>query len=152
MIQVFDRLYAGGESGCFEGAERWAVVHACRHPCFRRAARRLGAREEVRVLEEGANLYLDLIDAPARYFEVSLLEAFLGFAARHWERGSALMVHCNQGVSRAPSLAMLFLAKGLDRLPAGSYDEAREGFAELWPDYAPSEGIRSFLRDHWAAL
>ena len=153
MRQIYERLYTGDLAACFEGAASWAVVHACRHPCFLRAVRRLGASSEsLTHLEDGPNLYLDLVDGPARCFSTSHFEAFLSFAGRHWSRGAGLLIHCNQGASRAPSLAMLFLAKHLEALPTGSYDEASAAFCQLLPGFSPGAGIRSFLREHWERL
>jgi hypothetical protein len=153
MRRVYERLYTGGQEDCFEGAARWAVVHACRHPCFRRAAGRLGVTSESQAhLEDGMNLYLDLIDAPARYFSTPPFEAFLSFAGRHWGRGAGLLIHCNQGVSRGPSLAMLFLARYSTVLPAGPYEEASAAFSRLLPGYSPGAGMRSFLGEQWENL
>lgn len=153
MRKIYERLYTGGLADCFEGAASWAVVHACRHPCFRRAARRMRVESESRThLEDGPNLYLDLIDAPAQYFSPPPIEAFLSFAGRHWSRGSGLLIHCNQGLSRGPSLALLFLAQRSTALPSGSYDEASAAFSRLLPGYSPGAGIRAFLREHWERL
>lgn len=150
MRKIYERLYTGDLADCFEGAASWAVVHACRQPCFRRAARRLGvASDGLTHLEDGPNLYLDLIDGPARYFSTPPLEAFLSFAGRHWSRGSGLLIHCNRGTSRGPSLALLFLAQGSTALPSGSFDEASAAFSRWVPEYSPGDGIRSFLRENW---
>jgi hypothetical protein len=150
MRKIYERLYTGNLADCFEGAASWSVVHACRHPCFLRAARRLGvSSESLAHLEDGPNLYLDLIDAPARYFSTPPFEAFLSFAGRHWSRGTGLLIHCNQGISRGPSLALLFLAQSSTALPSGSYDEASAAFSRLLPEYSPGQGVGSFLREHW---
>ena len=99
------------------------------------------------------NLYLNLVDGPARYLSTSPFEAFLSFAGRHWSQGCGLLIHCNQGVSRGPSLAMLFLARHSTILPSGSYDEACVVFSSrLLPGYSPGDGIQSFLREHWETL
>jgi hypothetical protein len=153
MRKVYDRLYTGRQPDCFEGAARWAVVHACREPCFLRARRRTrSADESSRSIEEGQNLYLDLTDGPAGQFSTDPFEAFLAFAFRHWEGGAGLLIHCNLGISRAPSLALLFLAKRLDALPGFSYGAASSAFCNLMPGYSPGEGIRSFLREQWSRL
>ncbi len=154
MRKIHERLYTGGLGDCFAGAERWAVVHACRHPCHRRAARRLGAfgQEVPWSLEEDQNLYLDLVDGPESCFSTAPLEAFLDFADRHWGSGLGLLIHCNQGRSRGPSLALLFLAKRAGELPTGSYAEAGAAFSRLDPDWSPGDGIRSFLHECWHRL
>lgn len=136
-----------------EGGDGWAVVHACRHPCYRTAAARLAdAEARDSALVYGANLYLDLIDPPLPLFDLAPFVAFLDFAGRHWQRGEHLLIHCNLGSSRAPSLAVLFLAKGLGALPVATYELAAEAFRRLLPGYAPAAGIRSFLSARWHEL
>lgn len=153
MRKLYDRLYTGRQADCFEGAARWAVVHACREPCFERAARRMRPADATSpILEEGQNLYLNLIDSPDARLSPDPFETFLAFAFRHWQDGTGLLIHCNLGISRAPSLALLFLAKRLNALPASSYGEASAAFSKLMPGYSPGEAIRSFLREHWERL
>jgi predicted protein tyrosine phosphatase len=151
MREVHDRLYVGGADDCFEGGAGWVVVHACRHPCHRLAVARLGL-EERQVVEEGSDLFLDLVDAPVPPPSSAPFTAFLAFAAASWRRGEHLLVHCNQGLSRAPGLALLLLARRLGALPAGSYDEAAGAFSALYPAYSPGRGIRSFLDRRWHDL
>lgn len=153
MRRICERLYTGAIEDCFEGAGEWAVVHACRHPCYRAAVQRLGlGGGSPACLEADRNLYLDLIDAPARHFSTPPLEAFLSFASRHWEGGAAILIHCNQGMSRSPSLAMLLLAKRLGTIPGASYEAASAAFSKLLPCYFPGEGIRAFLSQGWHRL
>ncbi len=55
------------------------------------------------------------------------------------------MVHCNQGRSRSPTIAMLVLAKSL---PA-KFEDAEDAFREIYPDYDPANGMREFARMNW---
>lgn len=153
MERVHERLYTGGIEHCFEGTGGWAVVHACRHPCYRRAAGCAGISPPFPShLQDGANLYLDLVDAPMPLWTAEPFIAALRFAARHWDRGARLLFHCNQGISRGPALAMLFLAKRLGALPDSSFEAAAGVFERILPGYAPAGGIRSFLERHWDEL
>lgn len=152
MERLHERIYVGGGEDCFEAAEGWAVVHACRHPCFRRALARRRGSGALCYLEEGADLYLDLVDSPQPASTVEPFEAFLDFTARHWKGGSRLLIHCNRGRSRSPSLALLSLAKSLEVIAAGSYAQACRDFLEIYPRYAPGEGMRTFLHRHWRQL
>ena len=63
-----------------------------------------------------------------------------------------LLVRCNQGGSRAPSLALLFLAKCRAALSNDSYLEARSEFEKLYPGYKPGPGIQAYLRSKWHKL
>jgi hypothetical protein len=160
--ELVPRLFTGGGDDCFEGVAGWAVVHACRHPCHRWAHRitpslprplslpsaAVGGRAAI---ERGRDLFLDLIDPPVPLFEPATFTAFLDFAGRAWAAGARLLVHCNRGRSRSPSLALLFLAR-LGVISGGSYAAAARDFAALCPDYAPGEGIRRFLAERWQEL
>ena len=62
------------------------------------------------MLEEANDLYLNIIDPPGPLFMPPLFTSFLEFAVRNWEEGKNILIHCNQGESRAPSMGLLFLA------------------------------------------
>jgi predicted protein tyrosine phosphatase len=89
-------------------------------------------------------------------FRVESFRHFRDFAVSQYVHGhQALLIHCNRGESRAPMLALLFLAKDLHVLPDDSYAEALEAFAPLaehLPRYAVGLGLQQFLDEHWAEL
>jgi predicted protein tyrosine phosphatase len=77
--------------------------------------------------------------------------AFLAFVDKHIAHRKVI-VHCNRGKSRAPSLAMLYMAKRLQVLPgADSYAGVAEAFRTSHP-YQPSRGISMWLARHWAMI
>jgi predicted protein tyrosine phosphatase len=106
--------------------------------------------------EDIYNLYLNLIDPPTPLFRVESFRHFRDFAAHTYvDGGHDLLIHCNQGESRAPSLALLLLAKDLHVLPDDSYTAAVEAFAPLaerLPRYAVGQGLQQFLAEHWSEL
>jgi predicted protein tyrosine phosphatase len=64
-----------------------------------------------------------------------------------------VIIHCNKGESRAPSLALLYLAKRTPMLPSESYPTAAEAFrTKLCPEYQPGRGIEIWLSEHWNEL
>ncbi|MCK4409715.1 MAG: hypothetical protein KAW67_06490 [Candidatus Eisenbacteria sp.] len=156
MREVHERLHIGTEHDCFTQREGWAVVHACKSPCHQRAVGYRGnlskSHRHYLVLERGNNLYLNMIDPPAPLFKMPLFHAFLQFAGRHWDEGDDLLIHCNLGMSRAPSLALVFLAKHTRAITDDSYATAAEEFAHKVGGYHPSEGIRKYLARHWDEL
>ena len=153
MKEVHERLHVGSEWDCFHAREGWAVVHACKFPCHRRAVgyRKAPPKSSPYYLfrEIDDNLYLNMIDASAKYFSHTIFETPLDFIDLHWNDGMNILVHCNKGGSRAPSIVLLFLAKRIGVIDASSYDGARQDFLKVYPQYNPSQGIRSYLRKHW---
>ena len=153
MYEVHTRLFIGTEVDCRLGDDTWAVVHACKSPCHQKAVGYRGSLPPTHpnrlVLERGNDLYLNMIDPPQPLFMPPLFTGFLEFGSRHWDAGRTLLVHCNLGESRAPSLAMLFLAKHLHVIGGSDFDTARTDFLVIFTRYAPGLGIQIYLREHW---
>ncbi len=153
MIEVADRIFVGAEIDCRTGDEEWAIIHACKSPCHQRE---VGYRRSLPsshpnylVLERDHNLYLNLIDPPKPLFMSPSFTAFLDFTGRKWDEGKKILIHCNQGESRAPSLAMMFLAKHTGQISNDSFERATEEFQPLYPNYQPGLGIQIYLGENW---
>jgi hypothetical protein len=102
----------------------------------------------------GKRLYLNLIDSPEpKYVNPAMIDFTLRFIAERLaaltpESPEQVLIHCNQGRSRAPTIAMLHLAPQLPE----NFEEAEAAFREIYPDYEPSEGMRGFARIHWRRI
>ena len=153
MIEIRDGLFVGSERDCRTGNDQWAVVHACKSPCHQTAVGYSGSLPKSHpnylVLEEGTDLYLNLVDPPIPLFMPESFESFFRFARKQLDAGRNILIHCNQGESRAPSLALLILAKLTGEISDDSYDAARFDFESLFSDYRPGRGIQQYLREHW---
>jgi len=156
MIKIREGLYVGNQHDCRNGDDDWAVVHACKSPCHQTA---VGYRKSLSkdhpnylVLEQGADLYLNLVDPPTPLFRAASFTSFLRFAQAQMQAGRKLLIHCNQGESRAPSLAMLFLAKITGEISNESYASARTDFETIFSGYLPGLGIQKYLSRHWSDL
>jgi hypothetical protein len=156
MVEVHERVYIGGEALCRDGAADIAVVHACKTPCHQRAVGYRGSlpntHQNYLVMRRPFDLFLNMIDPPQPLFKLPVFTEFLLFAAEHWDAGRSLAIHCNQGESRAPSLALVFLAKHLRVLPDDSFAGAAGAFRIRYSAYRPGAGIQRFLADNWTAL
>jgi hypothetical protein len=153
MRKVYDRLFVGSIGDCSDHKDGWAIVHACKSPCHQKAVGYQGSlpshHPHYLVLERPDNLYLNMIDPAGPLFMPPLFSEFLRFARLHWEAGKNLLIHCNRGDSRAPSLALLFLSKVVGVLPAEGYWEAWQEFFKLYPNYLPGQGIQIYLNKNW---
>lgn len=156
MQEVYDRVFVTDATSCLMGSHDVAVVHACKSPCHQGAVGYRGKLPESHpnylVLERGLDLYLNIIDPPVPLFKPVLFSSFLGFSKKHWDNGRRLVIHCNQGESRAPSLALLFLARELAVIDDSSFSSARYEFQKLYPRYQPGKGIQAYFTHNWAEL
>jgi hypothetical protein len=158
MIWLTNTLAVGAQGDCTR--KGIPIIHACKDPCHRWAVsyKRLPHNHPHYLTREfDHNLYLNMIDPPQPLFHLETFTVALDFIDAH---NGHVLIHCNQGLSRAPSIALLWLLKRnlvleplVDiELPNTSFTNARAAFQTLYPDYAPSPGIATFLTEHWDEL
>lgn len=156
MQEVHERIFVASDISCTKGGTELAVAHACKSPCHQSAVGYKGSLPNTHpnylVLERENDLYLNIIDPPIPLFMPPLFSHFLAFANSHWGSGQKLLIHCNQGESRAPSLALLFLAKGISAIEQSSYAAARKEFEAIYPRYAPGKGIETYFTKNWGSI
>jgi hypothetical protein len=150
MIEIKHNLYVGNQNDC-QGAKGFAVAHCCKEPYhrafvgYRQRALPKDHKEYLWAIR-GDEIALNIIDADKKeYFAEGMINAALNHIEYHLRAGKRVLVHCNQGGSRGPSIAMLSMR---DELP-DDFIEAEGRFKELYPLYNPRNGIREYVRDHW---
>lgn len=148
ITQVSDRIYIADLEGCGHD-ETKAYVHACKSPCHQHAVNYSGSlpSDHPHYLFKRVenHLYLNMIDPPKPLFKMEIFSVALPFIAAHAKERDVI-IHCNQGLSRSPSLAMLHLFAMHD------YETALRLFSNLFPAYQPGLGIETFLRDNWGSF
>lgn len=104
--------------------------------------------------EDGQFLSFNWVDGKAFLYNMSGPAAFtraLNFID-HWSSaGKKVLINCDLGQSRSPTLALLHLAKRQHLISDGSFAAARVEFQTLYPPYAPS-GIAEFVSSHWEEI
>lgn len=145
----FDDIDACGTS--------WHVVHAARDPWHREALGYTGRgapkdHPEYLWARRGRRLMLNLVDAAdPKYIGVELVDEAMRFIDEALgecapkDCPDAVLICCNQGQSRGPTIGMLYLAPGLSAV----FEEAEEAYRLLCPSYAPGDGMRSFAHANW---
>ncbi|MGC2210354.1 MAG: dual specificity protein phosphatase family protein [Candidatus Korobacteraceae bacterium] len=160
MIEVHPGLFVGPQEE-YESLVRhergWAVVHACKEPYHREAVGYISAKPPERhpeyfVARRGTRLCLNLLDAPdPADISAEVMDAAVAFIHEHLMAGGRVFLHCQMGMSRSPSIAMLYLGTHTDRLPTDSFDVALIQFSEVYPPFSPRPGVSGFLRERWAS-
>lgn len=156
MLEVYPNLFIGNDNDCFyHEKEHWAVIHACKSPCHQRVLRYKGNLSEGHpnylIYEKSNHLFLNIIDPPTPLFKAQLFTRSLDFIGDRFPERKVL-IHCNNGLSRAPSIALLFLAKRIRKIANESYMLAATDFKKLYPCYQPGRGIVCYLLQNWSSL
>lgn len=156
MISVYERIFVGSEVDCRQGTASHVVVHACKSPCHQRSVGYTKSLPNTHpnylALRRPFDLYLNIIDPPVPLFQAETFRQFLEFAREHYDCGASLLIHCNKGESRSPTLALVFLAKHLNVIPNSSFEAAKEAFSVHYSEYRPGLGIQKYLNLNWSEL
>lgn len=161
MRDVFEnRLFVGSQSD-YEGGvgfgldengdtDKWAFVLAAKEPWHRRVIGYTGracdkAHTEYLIAKRDNKIILNLVDAPKpEFFDKRIIDAALEFIHEHLSAGKNVLACCNQGESRSPSIALLYLIKhGI--IKGETLEDCEAEFLKVYPEYNPGAGMRGFV-------
>lgn len=158
MREVFNNLFCGDEHDCKNVClqngnhpEHLAILHACKEPFHRQFVGYTGRgcpkdSPEYLWAERGNRLALNMVDAPKpEFFAKEMIDKALDFIERKLNEGLKVLVHCNQGESRSPSLCLLYLIKkGI--IKGETLEDCEAEYLKIYPEYNPGNGIREFVK------
>lgn len=159
MIEIHPRLFVGTEIDYEARVQQetgWWVVHACKEPYHRRLLGYSGRgapknHPEYLHARRDKRLFLNLVDADdPNYIPKEIIDEALAFIEEGLKSGERVLVHCNLGESRSPSIGLLYLAARAGALPSTSLIEAETQYRTIYPHYNPKAGMRGFLLKHLA--
>ncbi len=139
--------------------EGWAFVHATQtihYKIFnwnRKYNKPKKTHPNYIIHEKGSRLSLNWVDGGSHLYDWSGPETFirvLDFIDK-WVKEKKVLVHCDKGQSRAPTIGLLYLAKRLKRIPNESFSSARDEFAKIYPNYLPG-GIGDYVKEKWKEI
>ena len=144
MKKLYKNLYVGNDRDCAEF--KGAIVHACQS-CFVRGVK--GNIGDKKVFESNNDLYLNLLDISSLSFEYGfpMIKRSMEFIDEHIN-DMEVLVHCNFGMSRSPSIALLYMArKGY--ISNTSFKDALRDFHEIYTYYSPGMGMYRYFDNYW---
>lgn len=172
MIEVMPNLFVGGTESLTKKhldirtgmhqppvmdadgnvTDGWYVISAARDPWHRQALGGYVGRgapkdhAEYLIALRPNRLILNLVDvADPAYIRDEIISAALAAIDDAFAQDRKVLIHCNQGQSRAPTIAMLYMAKHgplREMLPF----EVVEAFKRIYPSYAPADGMRLYAQ------
>ena len=154
MIEVHPNLFVGSGADLPEDTDGWFIISAAKEPYHRDALGYTGRtapkdHPEYLMARRDNRLILNLVDvADPAYIRPELIGIALHDIGAELAKGNKVLVHCNQGGSRAPGIALMWLHRN-GPYQAMSLDEAETHFKTIYPDYAPAAGIRGYLDQNW---
>jgi len=116
MQEITENVFVGCDADVAEFMADYpdgAVIHAAKEKWHREAVGYTGRGApkddpEYLVAKRGTELMLNLVDSPKPEFipEECFDAAYNFFVEQHMEQGLPILIHCNQGKSRGPGVAL----------------------------------------------
>ncbi len=156
MIEVYPHLFVGNEIDATTVLKEngWYIIHACKEPYHRQALGYSGrgapnSHPEYLIAKRDGRLILNLVDAPdPAYISKEIMDAAVSAIVENISVRKVL-VHCNQGMSRSPTIALLYLLKHTNVLKTNDLASVSETFLGLYPLYKPAGGVAGFVEKNW---
>lgn len=159
MHEIIDKLWTGDDTDYLRVKDKpgWSILRCCKEGVG-------GHRETVGyttpaapkgndylAAKKGDRMALNFIDPhDPNFIPRAMIDKGLEYINTRLKAGDKVLVACNQGQSRGPTTAMLYLRSIGDL--TGSFIESERKFRTLCPDYDPGIGVRQFARSNWDSL
>ncbi|ESQ89225.1 hypothetical protein ABAC460_13085 [Asticcacaulis sp. AC460] len=157
MIEIYENLYIGGEKDerALRGQPDWFFVHACKEPYHRDALGYTGraapnTHPEYLIAHRPGRLILNLVDVDnVAYISPIIIDTALDVMQQQLSRNKVLL-HCNQGMSRSPTIGLLYLIKHTAAFDGLSMEAAVTAFTVTYPPFSPAKGMADYLIGNWS--
>jgi len=156
MIEIIDNLFIGNDYDCSTCCNDFSIIHACK-TCHQRGVGYRGSllpsHPNYLIFEQENHLYLNMVDMERELlprFTHPIMNSAIYFLEKNISE-TTILIHCNQGQSRSPSIGLIYLARE-NKIASNSYSDARNDFLNVYPDFLPGRGIELYLMKYWQEL
>lgn len=159
MVEVCKNIYVGDDNDYYKliNKQDWCVLHCCKHPFHCQFVGYSGNLPidhiDYAFKSNGNEMALNMVDLNffnEEYLDYNrnMIEQAFIFLDEHYYNGKKLLIHCNQGQSRSPSLAMLYMAR-VGELSV-DFETALTNFKSIYPAYNPKKNIFETVKRVWS--
>jgi hypothetical protein len=153
MIQISKNLFIGNDDDCINFSTGYMVIHACK-TCHSSALGYRGSlpsnHPNYLIYETGNHLFLNMVDMERELlpkYTHPIMKTAMDFIEKNISENK-ILIHCNQGQSRSPSIGLVYLARqGI--VANRSYTDSVTEFIKLYPGYNPGSGVSLYLQNNW---
>jgi hypothetical protein len=149
LNRISENLFIGNDANCSTVGSDFAIIHACK-TCHQKGVGYRGnlssSHPNYLIYETDNNLFLNLVDMDQELlskFTHPIIKSALNFIRKHLNT-EKILVHCNQGQSRSPSIGLVYLAQN-GNISSNYYINAKEEFIKIYPEYLPGKGLELYL-------
>ena len=123
MTEIYQNVFVGSEQDYYsiQRPSDWATLHCCKNP-----------------------FHCDFVG-----YRGSLSPSHPDYALKYKDKGYRLLIHCNQGESRAPTLGMLYVAR-FGAFNYVDFNASKYKLRSLYPSYNPKQNIYMTVKSLWS--
>lgn len=93
---------------------------------------------------------LNMVDAKeSKYFSDEMIMSGIEFIENELAKGRNVVVVCNKGESRSPTMCLMYMMVHGDFERDMSHSEVLESFEKIAPEWKPREGILQYCIQFW---
>lgn len=158
MKEIYKNIYVGNamDAQSLIGDYDWAFVHCCK--TFHQSM--LGYRGSLLKTDpnyafyrQGSRLALNLVDMDnfsKDYLDHyhKMFQTAIDFIDEQLLQNKKVLLHCDQGESRGPSIALLYMGSKI-KFGSVEFEEAKEKFMAIYPNYSPKGCMYYNLKELW---
>lgn len=155
MKEVYKNLFIGSKYDCDECIDNsdYVILHVCK-TCHRELLGDINSDDiNYLIYKDSRNIYLNIIDMSeelSKIYTDYIIKEIIIFINMHI-KNKYVLIHCELGVSRSASIALIYLAKeGI--INNKSFNKALPEFESIYRNYSPSYEFQSYLSNNWDTL
>ncbi|MDK2802950.1 MAG: dual specificity protein phosphatase family protein [Oscillospiraceae bacterium] len=153
MVEIYNSVYLGSQDDYekfIKGRDGWMVLQACKYPYHKQAVGYINEIDESHpeyfYAHRENRLILNILDSD---FEENHWDIIISYGVNFLKENFGkfkLMIHCNYGISRSSSIALLFLVE-MGFLEGENFSDIEKKFKKIYPNYSPSKGINGYIKN-----